>query len=235
MRGLLVRVAADQSKGGGGWNGPADSLNREFVYAAIPESFPVRHGTRKPYAALRQPLNRFGLSLPSHLKKGHMHLDPDFDHLTYGDGGERAKQIRAKIRSDDLLVFYAGMRDVQPAGGLVYALIGLYVVDEVISVDSVEPDRMHENAHTRRAKLRNGEIVVRARRGLSGRLKQYIPIGDYRELAYRVWPKLLKEWGGLSVKNGYPQRSARLPEFSKVERFYDWFQAQDVPLLARNN
>jgi hypothetical protein len=235
MRGLLVRVAADQSKGGGSWNGPADSSNHEFVYAAIPESVPVRSGTRKPYAALRQPLNRFGLDLPSHLKKGHMHLDPDFDHLTYGDGGERAKQIHAKIGSGDLLVFYSGMRDVQPPGVLVYALIGLYVVDEIIPVHSVEPDRMHENAHTRRANLRHGEIVVRARRRLSGRLKQYIPIGDYRERAYRVWPKLLKEWGGLTVKNGYLQRSARLPEFSQADRFYDWFQAQNVPLLSRNN
>ncbi len=235
MRGLLVRVAADQSRGGGGWNGPADSLNREFVYAAIPESFPVRPRTRKPFAALKQPLNRFGLSLPSHLVKGHMHLDPDFDHLTYGDGGERAKQISTKIGPGDLLVFYSGMRDVQPPSVLVYALIGLYLVEEVVSVHSVERDRMHENAHTRRANLRDGEIVVRARRGVSGRLKQYIPIGDYRELAYRVWPKLLKEWGGLSVKNGYLQRSARLPEFSKAERFYDWFQEQNVPLLARNN
>jgi hypothetical protein len=78
------------------------------------------------------------------------------------------------------------MRDIHPPRGLVYAIIGLYIVDKIIPVHSVEPNRMHENAHTRRANLRNGEIVVRARRGLSGRLKQYIPIGDYRELAYRV-------------------------------------------------
>jgi hypothetical protein len=37
------------------------------------------------------------------------------------------------------------------------------------------------------------------------------------------------------VKNGYLQRSARLPEFSQADRLYDWFQAQNVPLLDRNN
>ena len=165
-----------------------------------------------------------------------MHLDPDFDHLTYGDGGERAKQIRTKVGRGDLLVFYAGMRDVQPPAGLVYALIGLYVVEDIVSALTVPVPRRHENAHTRRILAAGaGDIVVRARRKVSGRLERCIPIGSYRARAYRVWPKLLAAWGGLSVKNGYLQRSARLPEFTNARRFYDWFLAQGVALLPHNN
>jgi len=129
MKGLLVRVAADQSAGGGLWNGPMNSSTGEFVYVAIPESSPNHPGLNKPYAALHAPLGGHGIVLPRHLAAQDMHLDPDFDHLTYGDQGERAKQICAKLGPGDLIVFYAGMRDVLSAPQLVYALIGPYVVE----------------------------------------------------------------------------------------------------------
>ncbi len=235
MKGLLVRVAADQSEGGGHWNGPADSGTGQFVYVAIPESSPRHPSLNKPYSALGLPLASFGVTLPPHLSAQDMHLDPDFDHLTYGDQGERAKQIRTKVGPGDLLVFYAGMRDLQPRPGLVYALIGLYVVEDIIPALTVPVARRHENAHTRRVFAGASDIVVRARREVSGRLERCIPIGDYRERAYRVWPKLLSAWGGLSVNNGYLQRSARLPEFLQADRFYDWFKAQKVALVPRNN
>lgn len=236
MKGLLVRVAADQSEGGGFWNGPVDSSSGQFVYVAIPESSHLHPGLNKPYAGVSGALGGLGSALPPHLATQDMHLDPDFDHLTYGDQGERAKQIRTKVGPGDLLVFYAGMRDVHPSAQLVYALIGLYVVEDIVSAVTVPAARRHENAHTRRV-LATGatDIVVRARSGVSGRLDRCIPIGAYRERAYRVWPDLLKEWGGLSVNNGYLQRSARLPEFIDAVRFYDWFCAQHVALLPRNH
>jgi hypothetical protein len=236
MKGLLVRVAADQSDGGGCWNGPMDSSTGQFVYVSIPESCRSHRGLKKPYAGIRPALASFNTELPSHLTKRNMHLDPDFDHLTYGDGGERAKQIQTKVGHDDFLVFYAGMRDVRPSTGLVYALIGIYVVNEVVRAMAIPAARRHENAHTRMLLPATAkDIVVRARRGVSGRLARCIPIGDYRERAYRVWPKLLKAWGGLSVNNGYLQRSARLPEFTNPHRFYEWFLAQKVAVVARNN
>jgi hypothetical protein len=236
MKGLLVRVAADQSDGGGRWNSPADSRTGEFVYVAIPESSPRHPGLNKSYAGVSRPLETMGARLPMHLSAQDMHLDPDFEHLTYGDQGERAKQIRTKVGPGDLLVFYAGMRDVQPAAGLVYALIGLYVVDEIVSALTVPTARRHENAHTRRVLGTCAtDIVVRAQPEVSGRLERCIPIGNYRKRAYRVWPKLLTAWGGLKVNDGYLQRSARLPEFSQAERFYDWFRAQKMALLRRNN
>ncbi len=117
-----------------------------------------------------------------------------------------------------------------------YALIGLLVVDEIVEGSEVPADRWHENAHTRRLPPSNAsDIIVRARRQVSGRLRRCIPIGDYRDRAYRVWPRLQEAWGGLSVRDGYLQRSARPPAFLDAARFYAWFRAQRVDLVQRNN
>jgi hypothetical protein len=236
MRALLVRVGADQSEGGGYWNGPLNPSTHEFGYVAIPETQRVHPRLNKPYSAVTTVLASLGSSLPSHLANRNMHLDPDFDHLTYGDQGERAKQIRSKLDPGDLLVFYAGLRSVARAMGLVYALIGLYVIEDIIPALNVPITRRHQNAHTRRVLPATAtDIVVSAQKGVSGRLDRCIPIGDFRSRAYRVWPHLLRTWGGLSVKNGYLQRSARLPEFRDANKFYDWFTAQKPTLIARNN
>lgn len=236
MRALLVRVGADQSEGGGYWNGPVDPVTHEFTYVAIPETQRLHRGLNKPYAAVGPTLTKLGLSLPRHLASGDMHLDPDFDHLTYGDQGERAKQIRNKLSSGDLLVFYASFQSISVGGGLVYALIGLYVIEEIVPARAVAISRRDENAHTRRVlSVSATDIVVRARQGVSGRLQRCVPVGDFRGRAYRVWPHLQKTWGGLSVKDGYLQRSARLPEFQNAAKFYDWFKAQNPTLTARNN
>src|SRR5207247_1553770 len=95
LNGLLVRVGADLSPGGGTWNGPTDSETGDFAYVPIPENSPVHQGLMKPYSSVAPTLQKFGVRLPTHLAERHMHLDPDFAHLTYGDQGERAKQLRA--------------------------------------------------------------------------------------------------------------------------------------------
>ena len=94
MNSLLVRVGADRSEGGGYWNGPVDSQTGEFAYVPIPESSDVYPGLEKPYSALSPVLARFGTTLPLHLRDRPMHLDPDFERLTYGDQGQRAKQLQ---------------------------------------------------------------------------------------------------------------------------------------------
>ena len=230
-----MRVAADQSEGGGRWNGPVDSRDASFAYVAIPESQRNRPGMRKPYHLVSPALARFNLILPPHLSAQSMHLDPDFDHLTYGDQGQRAKQIQTKLTDGDLLVFYAGMRNVI-GGGLVYALIGLYVIEAILRVSDVPKSDWDRNAHTRRHFVPGAsDIVVTARAGMSGRLSTCIPIGEFRDRAYRVTKPLLDEWGGISVNDGYLQRSARLPELNDAARFYDWFQNQKPKLLPKNN
>ena len=132
-------------------------------------------------------------------------------------------------------MFYGGLKDVHSATDLVYAIIGFYVVDEIVRAASVQRSRWHENAHTRRIAPGADDIVVRARQGVSGRLGRCLPIGEWRRNAYRVRLPLLKAWNGLGVKDGYLQRSARLPELLDASRFYDWFHAQEVRLLRRNN
>jgi hypothetical protein len=236
MKGLLVRVAADQSEGGGYWNGPVDAATNRFAYVAIPETQQVHRGLNKPYSAFSSALATLGSSLPPSLAGANMHLDPDFDHLTYGDQGERAKQIRNKLGPGDLLVFYAGLQSTARTVGLVYALIGLYMIEDIIPALNVPITSRHQNAHTRRVLPATAtDIVVRAQKEVSGRLDRCIPIGDFRSRAYRAWPHLLRTWGGLSVKNGYLQRSARLPEFRIADKFYDWFTAQKPTLVTRNN
>jgi hypothetical protein len=232
---LLCRVGADQSSGGGLWNGLVDTQSGKFVYAAIPETRSVHTGMEKSYSVLAPLIAEFGATLPQHLQALHMHLDPDFDHLTYGDQGERAKQLRANLVAGDLLVFYASLFDLD-AKKLVYAVIGLYVIEDLVMATEVSSTERHINAHSRRM-LQPGaqDLVIRGRPGVSGRLERCLPIGDYREKAYRVWPDLLKEWGGLSVKNGYLQRSARLPRFLDPDRFQSWFKSKNTILLQSNN
>ena len=168
-----------------------------------------------------------------------MHLDPDFEYLTYGDIGEpghRGAQIKEKLCCGDLLVFYGSFRDVNPNPRLVYAIIGLYEIDSVIAANSIPTSHWNENAHTRRVLARTArDIVVRAKPKVSGRLKTYVPIGEYRNRAYRVTRELLEAWGGLTVRDGFLQRSARLPAFRDAARFYEWFLSSKPSFLRRNN
>ena len=244
MKGLLVRVGADQSEGGGNWNGLVNSQTGEFVYVPIPETGTIYPQFEKPYSLVTPALERFGSSLPDYLAGDKMHLDPDFSHLSYGDQGQRAAQISAKLGVNDLLVFYAGLRDVHPQPRLVYAIIGLYVVDRIEKASSVLPVLHDTNAHTRRVLSSSStDIVIRAKPMVSGRLERCLPIGSYRKPAgqpqknssYRVEIGLLEKWGGLSIADGFLQRSARLTEFNDANRFYDWFLEQRVPLIQRNN
>jgi hypothetical protein len=239
MKGLLVRIGADQGDGGGWWNAPANSTTREFAYVPIPETRPVHRGFAKPYNLVVNAVQRFGAALPAGLAKHNMHLDPDFHYLTYGDRGDpghRGAQIKNKLSRGDLLVFYASFADVNPNPRLIYAIIGLYVIDSVIRAVDTPESRWGENAHTRRVlDPKATDIVVRAKPEMSGRLQTYIPIGEYRQRAYRVKKNLLEAWGDLTVKDGYLQRAARLPAFLNAGKFYGWFLAQKLELLADNN
>ncbi len=163
MKGFLVRVAADKTDGGGRWNGPVNSETGEFVYVPIPETKPVHRGLEKPYSLIGPALGAFAVMLPSHLADRRMHLDPDFEHLTYGDRGSKGRQLSSSLRRDDFLVFYAGLNAV-PSDTLIYAIIG-----------------------------------------------------------------------GLSVKDGYIQRSAVFPRLLNVSKFMSWWHDQNPELLRLNN
>ncbi len=119
---------------------------------------------------------------------------------------------------------------------LVYALVGLFVVDKFVLAADVSKKERDINAHARRI-LKPGaqDLIVHGRPGVSGRFQLCLPIGEYRDLAYRVRAELVEKWGGLSVRNGYLQRSARLPRFLDSQRFLRWIERQKPVLLQSNN
>ena len=218
-------------------------MTGEFVYVPIPDGAKKEYtpGNAHGYDELVAPLSAFavrrglkGLCLPKDLRERNMHLDPDFDYLTYGDNGTRRGARIAKLGPNDLLVFYAGLRPIDRSE-LVYALVGLFVIEKVVRAIDVSAERMPENAHTRWRTISENDVVVRGRRGLSGRFDRCISVGEWRDRAYRVRRDVEDAWGGLAIKNGYIQRSVAPPAFRNGSRFYDWFQRQGVMLLNRNN
>jgi hypothetical protein len=72
------------------------------------------------------------LRCPASLGQLNMHLDPDFRFLTYGDNGTRRGAGIALLEPGDLLLIYAGLRSTVVQKELVYALVGLFVVKEVV-------------------------------------------------------------------------------------------------------
>ena len=233
MNGLLVRVGIDSTDGR--WNAPVRFGTKEFAYVTITEEKPLRSGMERLYDEFTPVVSRFGQALPEWLSGQRTHVDPDFSQLTYGDQGQRARRITSSVGPGDLLVFFASFQPVDgPPRPLVYALIGLYVVEEIVAAQSVPQSRWLENAHTRRIPD-STDIVVRAKPGVSGRLSQCIPIGELRRRSYRVREDVLDAWGGLGVRDGFLQRSGRLPAFNNPVKFYEWFLEQQPHLVADNN
>ena len=234
MRALLVRVGADCTDAGGRWNGPVDSATGSFAYVPIPEPEQLRPGLETPFSRWAPAVERLGVELPATLHGRVAHADPDFGSCTYGDRRERGRQIREKLGAGDLLVFFAGLRDIHDRR-LVYGLIGLITVDAVVTARDMPPERFGDNAHTRRREIGESDIVALGRRGASGRFERCLEFAAFRAGAYRVHPELLDAWGGLAVRDGYVQRSARLPELVDPERFVAWLRRQRVGLVARDN
>jgi hypothetical protein len=242
MKAILVRIGVDHAYGA--WNAPVDPVTGQFVYVPIPDGTEKRYtpGNAHRFDEILDSLSKFAgrpvakdLQCPPALRQRNMHLDPDFEHLTYGDNGARRGAGIALLGPDDLLVFYAGLRSTLGRNELVYALVGLFVVKEVVRAMGVPVKRRHENAHTRWTTISENDVIVRGKRGVSGRFDRCIAIGEFRDRAYRVRRDVEEAWGGLTVKNGYIQRSAVPPVFLNAAKFYNWFQQQGIARLGRNN
>src|SRR5208337_5143129 len=95
VKAILIRVGIDHEYGG--WNAPVDPSSRRFVYVPIPETQEPLSKLVRTYDEVRPTLRAFSddlkltpdLSprLPNKLFGSPMPLDPDFEHLTYGDNG----------------------------------------------------------------------------------------------------------------------------------------------------
>lgn len=238
-RAILIRVAVDQAYGH--WNSPCNPETGDFVYVPIPQNKPNTEGMAREYVPIVGPAleafsgrNNAAIGLPSQLLDQRMHLDPDFDFLTYGDTADRGRRL-LDFLENDWVVFYAGMRPVQGGYGLVYGLIGLLVVDTVRQVATIPALEYDRNAHTRLLHKTDSDVIVTGKPGMSGRFARYIDIGEFRNRSYRVRKPLLDAWGGLSVNDGWIQRSANPPLFLDPDRFSRWLQEQKPELLAANN
>lgn len=239
LKAILIRVGIDQTFGN--WNAPCNPKTREFVYIPIPQDKPNIQGLEKFYAdhaisALHDfsTRNKINISLPDHLEKKRMHLDPDFSHLSYGDTANRGRRL-LNFRENDIVVFYSGLRSIYGESKLIYALTGLLVVQSIEQVRNVHPKDFNNNAHTRNIHNTDSDVIVRGKLGISGRFERYIPIGEYRNRSYRVNRDLLKEWGNLNVKDGWIQRSVNPPLFLEPEKFVKWYKNQSPTLIASNN
>jgi hypothetical protein len=253
MNAYLVRVGIDITEESGHFNAPVDLETMEFAYVPIIEPKEMLLECKRTFAEFISPCEKLGVKLPSPLLNKNAHIDPDFSKLTYGDIdgkdqntgklNRRGRPLR-ELQENDILVFYAGLKPIKyPSSDqdkLTYAIIGLYVIKErpISAYEFVQRGLRDDNAHTR-CQYNEADIIIIGKPELSGRLEKCIRIGKYRNKAYRVTEKLLDEWGGLYVHDGWIQRSARLPKFEDPERFYKWFNEQRVHqgigLIPRNN
>jgi hypothetical protein len=229
----------DTTPEGGGWNAPYDPRTGEFTYIPIPDTTRVtfRRGLTPPcYEDLKFYFNGGPFEIPERVlqrNRGNpLHVDPDFEHLTYGDWRRRGKRL-AELDEGDFIAFYAGLEPQDENNRpLVYALIGFYTLLERPiggpDIGYIPEEQWHENAHTRFEFCQDDEnVIVRAKPGESGRLTKAIHIGTYRNNAYRVIESVLDAWGGLlRVTDGYIQRSGTTPWFEQPEEFLNWFSKQ---------
>ncbi len=236
---ILMRIGVDQTFGQ--WNAPCNPETLDFVYVPIPQDRPNIQGMEKFYKNHITPAlhdfsirNDQNILLPSHLQDRRMHLDPDFDYLSYGDAVNRGRRLLS-FKEDDIVVFYASLRSIHGESELIYALVGLLVVQSIEQVKDILPDNFDSNAHTRNIQNSDSDIVVRGKPSISGRFTKYIPIGEFRHRSYRVKKDLLDTWGNLSVKDGWIQRSVNPPLFLAPEKFMRWLENESPSLKASNN
>lgn len=228
MQGILVRVGIDQTSGR--WNPPCTKDGR-FLFVPIPEKEPCLPQVTTRYRDIKPKVTRFldeycpAVRFPRDWNQP-THLDPDFDELTYGDDPCRGRDL-FHLNAGDFLAFYASFKPID-GGDLVYALIGFFEVEGPGQpACMISPADYPRNAHTRRRDVHPADVVVRGTPGRSGLFDRFIDIGYRRKpSSYCVKEGLLKQWGGISVRNGWLTRSAKLPTLSDPERFYRWLEQE---------
>jgi len=240
-KGLLMRVGIDQTYVK--YNAPINQSTNDYIYMPIPQGKDdFKSGMRTSYDDLlphfeswRQK-NGTDIQFPQHLKN-HMscHLDPDFDFSTYGDQATGRGLRVGDLNEGDFIAFFASFKPITKCDhNLIYALCGIMVVDKVLRVADIHENEFHKNTHTRVKKKNPDHWVVFANPSLSGKFSNAIPIGEFRNGAYRVKKEILDTWGDIDVKDGFIQRSVCPPWFTKPEQFLKWLDSQQVKLINSN-
>lgn len=239
-KGLLVRVGIDQTFGG--YNAPINPKTNDYIYMPIPQGeddfrpeMRTSYDDLLPYFETWCQKNNTKIEFPQNLIGKSTHLDPDFDFSTYGDQATGRGLRVGDLKEGDFLSFFASFKPTSMCGhNLIYALFGIMVVDKVLRVADVPKETLHTNAHTRINNMTNEHFVVFANPNSSGRFNKAIPIGEFRNGAYRVINDTLDKWGDIGVKDGFIQRSVCPPWFNKPEQFLEWLTSQQVQFINSN-
>ncbi len=242
-----MRVGIDQTCGG--FNSPVDSDSGDYLYIPIPQfETPCKPGLETPYSIMRPNLEAWNTKhganvlLPKNLWSENMHLDPDFENLTYGDQKTGRGANLSKLSSGDFLAFYASFRNTKE-NMLIYAIFGVYFINEVISISdiatTIDKKIFSSNAHLRLLLPRESDLIFFADGQRSGRFSKIIQIGRKNDDGfYRVDKNILDEWGDIKVKGGYIQRSVNPPFFINPEKFISWLskrlEKDNIQVLKNN-
>ena len=235
-----MRVGIDQTFGG--YNAPINPITNDYLYMPIPQGVDsYKSGMRTSYNDLLPHFeswcqkNDVKTEFPPNLKNICTHLDPDFDHATYGDQDTGRGLRVGDLKKGDFIAFFASFKPISKCDHkLVYALYGIMVVDKVLKAIDVAESDLRKNAHTRINNMNKDHLVVFAEPTLSGRFSRSIPIGEFRNGSYRVTKETLDAWGDIGVKDGFIQRSVCPPWFTKPEQFLTWLSSQQVDLINSN-
>lgn len=238
MKGILLRVGCDLTDAGGRWNAPVDPATWNYAYVPIPGSEDeVKHiqCNLPTFHLFEASVARLGARLPPQLHASRLvHLDPDFKTLSYGDrgGGPRGSRMW-ELEAGDFIAFYASLAPLTTfSSPYAYCLIGWFTIDRKCRVKDLNDESRTLCAHGRQDGYPD-DVVFWGNPKTSGRFSKAIHIGEFRNAAYRVRKELLEEWGGLDVNDGYIQRSARPPFFSKPSVFLKWLnQRMNVDGIA---
>jgi len=239
-QGLLMRVGIDQTYGQ--FNAPINPISLDYFYLPIPQdNHKFIAGMKTSYDNDTLHFNAWcqknetSLRFPAHLTGRDCHLDPDFEHLSYGDQATGRGLRVAELKRGDIIAFFASFKPIHECEHkLIYAIFGVIVVDQVRKVSETKSTDYYKNAHTRIVNMNQDHLIVSGNPEQSGRFAHAIPIGEFRNGSYRVTKSVLDEWGGLEVKDGFIQRSVCPPRFTDINRFYEWLQSKNLKIINSN-
>jgi hypothetical protein len=189
---LLLRVGMDLGFGGLGPLFPDGT----FEYVPIPES----ETTERPLFFRDIPARSGGSVtrfVPARHRNGPAHYDPEFKTFTYGDPTKNKRGQLLRLRSGDILVFYAGLRPPEQIQGSKLYIIGYLIVRQIHAITRLTPwprpefERLWGNAHFRRNKGDEDLVVVEGDPARSRLLTRAVPLSDGHQDVLPEMTKLL--------------------------------------------
>jgi hypothetical protein len=191
--GLLIRVGIDTQTGG--CVAPLFP-DQTFEYIPIPHS-PKRCTTseKTTYTNIKGRSSRYLAEfIPPKYRKQHPHSDPEFTTFTYGDPAREKAQKMSQLEKGDLLIFYAGLRNMADTGrgNIRTYFIAYFTVEKVYDfrgkTKAVKESYFSEvpnNAHSkldRGCEEHNNLVIIKGKEGAkeSKLLSKALPLGDDR-------------------------------------------------------